>query len=459
MKILQGYNMPVLRKITNEPIDGFVLDRNNPIRDGLALMIQNGYAYPDKDGDKPLRDKDGDIVIAGKQYWEEKGAWLKEKCEPFINHLQLIMNRDPRDVDVFLDYMAFKQQYAGVKPRWAIVLAGEQGVGKDVSIEACWEEYGINFINNVSPTDIMSPYNDFVQCMLLRISEAADLLEGNRWTFNERLKVLIAGHPDNMLINKKYGFKYWCTLYCGVILTTNHLSGGLYIPKGDRRMYVINCATMQEIGLTRIKDREEYFDRLFRWFKEPDENGINGYQYIGNYLFWGRNVENFNAGICPEPTQAKIDAMEDSDSIPDWLDNCLMRYQDTIDEKKNIFLDSCKDIDFSEIGDINLILNADKDGYPKVFCLRKLKEMGESNGVSEVRRGLDNYLKRAGYEKLRCKTNKEGKWRFKAENRQVKEIFYVRSKLSKEAALVGDLLIMSFEQYWMSYIRSDDGGF
>lgn len=451
--------MAILRKITNEPIDGFKLDSRNPIRDGLALMIKNGWSYPNKDGDKPLKDSDGNIVIAGKDWWEEKGNYLKEKCKPFLDHLSLIMSRDKRDKDVFLDYMAFKQQYSGVKPRWAIVLAGEQGVGKDVSIEACWEEYGTNFINNVSPADIMSPYNDFIQCMLLRISEAADLLEGNRWTFNERLKVLIAGHPDNMLINRKYGFKYWCTLYCGVILTTNHLNGGLYIPKGDRRMYVINCASMQEIGLTKISERVKYFDELFRWFREPDEDGITGYQYIGNYLFWGRNVEEFNAGICPEATDAKIEVMEDSDNVPDWLDECLMMYQSKIDAEIDRFI---KEIDDGKRGDKEIwrgYLQGDDDGYPKIFCLRKLKEVGEANGKLEAKRGLDIYLKRAGYEKLRCPTNKEGKWRFRIGGAQVKEIFYIRSKVKKEIDDVAQLLTDYFNQYFMSFIRSGNDGF
>ena len=449
--------MAMLRKIDNTPIEGFVIDPNNPIRDGLALMIKNGWAYPNAEGDNVLRDAEGNIEIAGPEWWADKIKYLEDKCAPFLNHLKLIMSRDPRDVDVFLDYMAFKQQYAGVKPRWALVLAGEQGVGKDVSIEACWEEYGVNFINNVSPSDIMSPYNDYVQCMLLRISEAADLLEGNRWTFNERLKVLIAGHPDNMLINRKYGFKYWCTLYCGVILTTNHLQGGLYIPKGDRRMYVINCATMQEIGLNKIADREAYFERLFKWFRTPDEDGYTGYQYIGNYLFWGRNVEHFNASICPEPTQAKINAMQDSDGVPDWLDNALTAYQTMIEQRKDRYLS----------GDLEPVFKAEREfliaptdeGLPRVFSWRRVKELAAENGDRSEVKLSDNYLRRLGYEKLRYKGNKSGNWRLRVAGQQCKETFYIFTKIPKIADKYYNALFNSFDDYYTSFIGGATDGF
>lgn len=307
--------------LTNEVITGYIHSDNKlPIAHGFARGAQLGFCAYDEFG-RFLPD-----TIVGKAAYEEAAAQAKNEIAPFLAHLNRIFINDPRDVDVFLDYMAFKMQFPGVKPRWAIVLAGEQGVGKDIAIDACWMKYGLSYINNISPNTIMSPYNDYLKCLLLRISEVADLGDINKWMFNESMKVIISGHPDRTQINPKYGVKHWLTMYNGTILTTNHLdSGCFYIPEGDRRYYVIKCATWKQLNLN-FAQRADYFDNLFNWFSTPDEEGVTGYDKIGNYLLWCRDTSNFNPNACPSASKAKMEAQAISSELPQFFLDALTMY-------------------------------------------------------------------------------------------------------------------------------------
>ena len=447
--------MTRMRVVTNEPVRGFVIDPNNPIRDGLALMIDNCYAYPNKDGTAPLQGADGEIIVAGKQHYQWLKEYYEELIQPFLSHLRRIMPNDPRDVDIFLNYMAFKQQYTALKPRWAIVLAGEQGIGKDISIEACWEEYGLGYINSISPVDIMSPYNDYIQCLLLRISEAADLAESNRWTFNERLKVLIAGHPDHILVNKKYGFKYWCDLYCGVIMTTNHLDSGLYIPIGDRRTYVIKCASAVDCGLETPAEKREYFTNLFKWFTTKHDDGFNlqgatGYELIGRYLYWARNVEEFRekyVNVCPEPTAAKVLVMNESDGTPDWLDDLLADYLMLLQQKLPEILQGADDPAVIEA--IQTVCAAGAGGdYPMVVSVRVLKKISIDGGMGDrVNRQVKYVLARAGYDRLINPNAADGKWRVLANGKQIKETLYVHTKVKEKAKSYATAMLLAIKPY------------
>lgn len=361
-----------------------------PLRMGRALASHLNYCAIAPDG-SPLE------TIAGKDHYDRVEVALRARCTPFFNHLRKLFIHDPKDMDTFLDYMAFKQQYPGSKIRWALVIAGDQGVGKDVAIDACWHTYGSNFINNVSPGDIMGNYNDFLACMLLRISEVADLSESNKWAFNERLKVIIAGHPDRMQINPKYGIKYWLTLYNGTVLTTNHLESGIYIPTGDRRYYVIKCASWRELGLN-TEQKAAYFGDLFKWFTTPGPDGMTGYQCIAQYLYWARDVSAFNANICPAATQAKAEIEATSNENPSFFEDAMSTYTSILANDSNCY---------------GTILNPalttyDDEGRPLLINARILKQLISIDAQTTHNYQLLNLapskfsylLKNAGYERL-----------------------------------------------------------
>ena len=196
---------------------------------------------------------------------------------PFIEHIHKLFNKDG-DAEQFLNYMAHRAQRPAEKPRFALLIGGGQGIGKDTAVEMCVPAIGSWNVANIEPSHLESAFNEHAASTLVRINEAANLQEMSRWAFNEKTKVLIAGLPDICQINPKYGQKYSVKLFCGVIITTNHLLNGLHIPPDDRRYDVIDCATHEEMGFKNPNDRKLYFDWLWNWFyKEKGDSHIAAY--------------------------------------------------------------------------------------------------------------------------------------------------------------------------------------
>jgi len=234
---------------------------------------------------------------------------------PFIDHVKKIFNKQG-DADQFLDYMAHRVQKPWEKPRFALLIAGGQGVGKDTAVEFCCPAIGVWNVANIDPAAFEQSFNEYAASTLVRISEAANLHEMSKWAFNERTKVLIAGSPDTCQINPKYGQKFFVRMYCGVIITTNHLAGGIYIPPDDRRYDVIEAATMEEMQLLDDAARREYFSDLWDWFLS------GGSTHIAAYLH-ARDISNFSASNGQRKTDAHKTVVSGGMTGDAWLEDII----------------------------------------------------------------------------------------------------------------------------------------
>jgi Family of unknown function (DUF5906) len=145
-------------------------------------------------------------------------------AEPFESHVRLLMPRKG-DADQFLNFMAHRVQKPWEKPRFALLIVGDQGMGKDTALDFCSPAIGVWNVKNIAPSAFDGTFNEYATGTLIRVNEAANMMEMSKWAFNERTKVLIAGNPDICEINPKYGRKFTIAMHCGVIVTTNHLTG------------------------------------------------------------------------------------------------------------------------------------------------------------------------------------------------------------------------------------------
>lgn len=234
---------------------------------------------------------------------------------PFVQHVERIFNKEG-DAAQFLDYMAHRVQKPWEKPRFALLIAGGQGVGKDTAVEFCCPAIGVWNVANIDPAAFEQSFNEYAASTLVRISEAANLHEMSKWAFNERTKVLIAGSPDTCQINPKYGQKFSVRMYCGVIITTNHLAGGIYIPPDDRRYDVIEAATMEEMKLDEEAARREYFSDLWDWFLS------GGSTHIAAYLHQ-RDISKFSASNGQRKTNAHKTVVSGGMTGDAWLEDII----------------------------------------------------------------------------------------------------------------------------------------
>lgn len=300
---------------------------------------------------------------------------------PFVEHVRKVFNKEG-DADQFLNYMAHRVQKPWEKPRFALLLAGDQGVGKDTAVEFCVPAIGSWNVANIEPAALEGSFNEYVASTLVRISEAANLHEMTKWAFNEKTKVLIAGTPDEGVVNPKYGQKYSVRMYCGVVITTNHLANGIYIPEGDRRYDVIASASASEMGLHSDEDKRKYFGELWDWFLD----GGNG--HVAAFLH-ERKLDGWSASNGQRKTDAHRTVVVSGMVGDHWL-------QDALDEIEEV------------LGENFGCVRA--DWIVEIAC-----KNGEMKPV-EARAKLLHAIKRFGFEVLKSDHSNDGRFKFGRKN-------------------------------------------
>jgi hypothetical protein len=135
-------------------------------------------------------------------------------------------------------WLAHRAQRPGEKINHALVLGGKPGIGKDAVLDPLKRAVGPWNFAEISPQAVLGTFNEFARSVVLRISEGKDLGDTDRFVFYEATKTLIAAPPDTLRINPKYVSPYYVLNVTGIIITTNHKVGGLFLPPDDRRHFV-----------------------------------------------------------------------------------------------------------------------------------------------------------------------------------------------------------------------------
>jgi hypothetical protein len=152
-------------------------------------------------------------------------------------------------------------QHPEVKINHAIVLGGPQGIGKDTSLEPVKYAVGPWNFMEVSPAHLIGRFNGFVKSVILRINEARDLGDIDRFGFYDHLKAYTAAPPDVLRVDEK-NLREYSVLNCtGVVITTNHKTDGIYLPPDDRRHFVAwSDATKDDFDAS-------YWQKLWKWYR------------------------------------------------------------------------------------------------------------------------------------------------------------------------------------------------
>jgi hypothetical protein len=139
---------------------------------------------------------------------------------PWIEHIRKIYDGEG-DADHIIRYFAFKVQHPEVKINHALMLGGGHAVGP-------W-----NFIE-ISPKHISGRFNGYAKSVFLRVSEARDLGEVNRFDFYEQMKVLTASPPEVLRVDERHLREYDVFNVCGVIITILTRLTGIRFGSGMR---------------------------------------------------------------------------------------------------------------------------------------------------------------------------------------------------------------------------------
>jgi hypothetical protein len=203
-----------------------------------------------------------------------------------------------------IDYCAFKVQYPHRKINHAVLLGGEQGIGKDTICEPMKYAVGPWNFEEISPKVICGRFNGYVKSVILRVSEARDLGDVNRFELYEHLKTLTASPPDVLRVDEKHLREYAAFNVCGVIITTNYKTNGIYLPAEDRRHYVA-WSDLRKEDFT-----QAYWDEIWDWYENQ-----GGFGHVVAYL-QQLDIADFNPKAPPPKTEA-FWAIVDANRSPD----------------------------------------------------------------------------------------------------------------------------------------------
>lgn len=207
---------------------------------------------------------------------------------PWIAHVRTVF---PNDADHLIRWFAQRVQRPQDKINHALVLGGEQGIGKDTILVPVRMAVGPWNVEEFSPVTAFERFNPHVKAVILRVSEARDLGEITRYKFYDHMKAYTASPPEMLACDEKFIKQYHVPNVVGVIYTTNY-EDGLYLPATDRRHYVAWS------GLKKGDLSPAYFDDLYRWF---DQEGGN--EHVAAYLTY-LDLSGFNPKAAPVQTDA-----------------------------------------------------------------------------------------------------------------------------------------------------------
>ena len=223
-----------------------------------------------------------------------------DQADVWIEHVHRVYGNDSAHI---IAWLAHRVQRPGEKINHALLLGGAQGIGKDTILEPVKHAVGPWSFSEVSPTQILGRFNGFLKSVILRVSEARDLGEFDRFGFYDHMKAIIAAPPDVLRCDEKNIREHSVFNVTGVIITSNNKSNGVYLPSDDRRHFVAWSA------LSKGDFTPDYWNRIYRWYAQ------GGIWHVCAYLE-SLNLSDFDPK-APPPKSSAFYEIVDANRAPE----------------------------------------------------------------------------------------------------------------------------------------------
>lgn len=168
---------------------------------------------------------------------------VPRNAKKWLDHVGFVY---PDEAEHIINWLAHRIQRPQEKINHALVLGGPQGIGKDTLLEPIKYAIGHWNFRETSPQQILGRFNSFLKAVILRVSEARDLGEYDRFSFYDHMKAYTAAPPDTLCIDEKHIREYNIANVCGAVITTNHKNDGIYLSSDDRRHFVAWSSCQKE---------------------------------------------------------------------------------------------------------------------------------------------------------------------------------------------------------------------
>jgi hypothetical protein len=303
------------------------------------------------------------------------------EAERWLEHVEKVY---PEHASHIVKWCAQRVQYPHVKINHALVFGGSQGIGKDTLLEPVKRAVGPWNFSEVSPQQMLGRFNGYVKSVILRVNEARDLGEVNRYQFYDHMKAYLASPPDVLRVDEKNRHEYSVLNCCGVVLTSNHKADGIYLPADDRRHFVAWS------DLTKDDFVDDYWAGLLHWFDH------GGDRHVAAYLA-ELDIAEFDPKAPPPKTAAFWDIVY-ANSAPEEGE-----LSDVLERLGNPYTVTISDLVAKAPGDLAEWLTDRKN-----------------------RRTIPHRLERVGYVPARNEHAKDGLWKIAG----ARQVVYARADLS-----------------------------
>ena len=300
----------------------------------------------------------------------------------WVDHVRRIF---PSEAELIILWLAHRVQRPQEKINYGIVLGGSQGIGKDTMLEPVKHAVGAWNFTEVTPQQLLGRFNGFVKSVIMRISEARDLGDISRYAFYEHLKPLMAAPPDVLRVDQKHIHEHAVFNVCGVILTTNYKTDGIYLPADDRRHFVCWSDAKKE------EFTADYWADLWGWYHHHA-----GLQHVTAYLRT-LDLSCFDPKAPPPKTRAFWDIVDASRAPED------AELADVLDEMENPDTVTLANVGARSAGSLNEWLSDRKN-----------------------RRLIPYRMESCGYLPIHNDAAKDGLWKLQGK----RQVIYARSDLS-----------------------------
>lgn len=169
---------------------------------------------------------------------------------------------------LLLDYMTLLVQRPDIRPNWAIVMLGGQGIGKDSVWEPVRHAVGPFNCTTLSGDLIEQPYTGYMQHAHLAFVEEVKGLSPKALN---KLKAMITTPPNTLTINPKFGRMFEISKSTVLVLFTND-SEALPLEEGDRRFFVVEGRGRPD-GLSDEEDRR-FWEEFHTWLAAGGNDAV-----------------------------------------------------------------------------------------------------------------------------------------------------------------------------------------
>lgn len=214
---------------------------------------------------------------------------------PFINLVREFCDNDENAYQHMMEFFAYAIQNPGERINHALVLQGEQGIGKDTIVNTIEKVIGRSNSSFVTLQHVESAFNDWLFGKQMIVFEEI-LAAGRRGIYN-KLKPYIT-NPVNTINTKHIALQriYNRAFY---IFMTNY-KHALSIDPGDRRVWVWYSSMLPR--------PKEYYKAYYEWLGQEDTPGAI-YAWLMDF-----DCSKFSPTAAPPMTSAKQSLIEASSS-------------------------------------------------------------------------------------------------------------------------------------------------